>query len=121
MITIADWFIPLVTLVLSGGFIGSIVAGIKNKDDDKQRLIDQLQEDREWYQEQFKERDVKIEILSGKISEMERNHIDVIHQNRLLEMDLVSERKNNAYLSKEIEALKRTIADLEKKIKILQG
>ena len=110
----------LVVTLLGGTFLGNWVSGKKNANDDKQELINQLQEERTWTSEQLKERDKKIDDLWEKFRQLEKDNNAILHEKRELEFELRKEQKEKEQALQENERLKGRIEKLEERVEELE-
>lgn len=110
----------LVITLLGGTFLGNWVSGKKNANDDKQELINQLQEERTWTSEQLKERDKKIDDLWEKFRQLEKDNNAILHEKRELEFELRKEQKEKEQALQENERLKGRIEKLEERVEELE-
>ena len=95
--------ISLLGVLLGGGFAGHWIAGKKNTNDDKQEIINQLQEERLYFSEQLKLRDAKIDELYDKFREVEKS-INKVHQEKAqIEWELEKQIATNLLLAQEKE------------------
>ena len=118
-----NWVGQLTSLVLTllgGTFLGNWVSGKKNANDDKQELINQLQEERTWTSEQLKERDKKIDDLWEKFRQLEKDNSAILHEKRELELDLRKEKLEKEQALQENERLKDRINKLEERVEELE-
>lgn len=118
-----NWVGQLTSLVLTllgGTFLGNWVSGKKNANDDKQELINQLQEERTWTSEQLKERDKKIDDLWEKFRQLEKDNNAILHEKRELEFELRKEQKEKEQALQENERLKGRIEKLEERVEELE-
>lgn len=106
----------LVVTLLGGTFLGNWVSGKKNANDDKQELINQLQEERAWTNEQLKERDKKIDDLWEKFRLLEKDNNAVLHEKWELEFDLRRETKEKELVIQENKRLQERIGKLEDRV-----
>lgn len=110
----------LVVTLLGGTFLGNWVSGKKNANDDKQELINQLQEERAWTNNQLKERDKKIDDLWEKFRQLEKDNSAILHEKRELEFELRKEQKEKEQALQENERLKGRIEKLEERVEELE-
>lgn len=103
--------ISLLGVLLGGGFAGHWIAGKKNTNDDKQEIINQLQEERAYFSEQLRIRDVKIDELYEKFRELEKSNNKVHQEKAQVEWELEKQIATNVLLAKEKEAV-----ELEKEL-----
>lgn len=118
-----NWVGQLTSLVLTllgGTFLGNWVSGKKNANDDKQELINQLQEERAWTSDQLKERDKKIDDLWEKFRQLEKDNSAILHEKRELEFELRKEQKEKEQALQENERLKGRIEKLEERVEELE-
>ena len=107
-------------VLLGGGFAGHWIAGKKNTNDDKQEIINQLQEERVYFSEQLKIRDVKIDELYEKFRELEKNN-NAIHQEKAqVEWELEKQIANNLILTQEKEIIEEEKNQLLSRVKHLE-
>ena len=112
--------ISLLGVLLGGGFAGHWIAGKKNTNDDKQEIINQLQEERVYFSEQLKIRDVKIDELYEKFRELEKNN-NAIHQEKAqVEWELEKQIANNLILTQEKEIIEEEKNQLLSRVKHLE-
>lgn len=119
--------ITLVGTLVGGGLLGHIVANSKHKNDDKQEIINQLQEDRKYYSEELEKRDIKINELYERFRELEQTLIEVTREKVQAEWERDRVQVNNELLIQEKDALivenkqlKIRIDDLEKRVEELE-
>ena len=119
--------LTLVGTLVGGGLLGNLVANSKNKHDDKQEIINQLQEDRKYYSEELEKRDVKINALYDRFRELEQNLINVTREKVQAEWERDREQAKNEVLTREKDALivenkqlKIRVDDLETRVEELE-
>lgn len=113
--------ISLLGVLLGGGFAGHWIAGKKNVNDDKQEIINQLQEERVYFSEQLKIRDVKIDELYEKFRKLEMDN-NVVHQEKAqVEWELEKQIKSNLLLIQEKEIIEEEKKELLKRINRLEN
>ena len=125
--TMIEQLLTLVGTLVGGGLLGHVVASSKNKHDDKQEIINQLQEDRKYYSEELEKRDVKINELYDRFRELEQNLIQVTREKVQAEWERDKELAKNESLTREKEALivenkqlKIRVDDLETRVEELE-
>ena len=119
--------LTLVGTLVGGGLLGNLVANSKNKHDDKQEIINQLQEDRKYYSEELEKRDVKINALYDRFRELEQSLINVTREKAQAEWERDREQAKNEILIREKDALivenkqlKIRVDDLETRVEELE-
>ena len=119
--------LTLVGTLVGGGLLGNLVANSKHKNDDKQEIINQLQEDRKYYSEELEKRDVKINALYDRFRELEQNLINVTREKVQAEWERDREQAKNEVLTREKDALivenkqlKIRVDDLETRVEELE-
>ena len=107
--------------------LGHVVANSKHKNDDKQEIINQLQEDRKYYSEELEKRDVKINELYDRFRELEQSLINVTREKVQAEWERDRELAKNEVLIREKDALiveneqlKNRVDDLENRVEELE-
>ena len=122
-----EQLLTLVGTLVGGGLLGNLVANSKNKHDDKQEIINQLQEDRKYYSEELEKRDVKINELYDRFRELEKNLIQVTREKVQAEWERDQEQAKNEVLTREKDALivenkqlKIRVDDLENRVEELE-
>ena len=122
-----EQLITLVGTLVGGGLLGHVVANSKNKHDDKQEIINQLQEDRKYYSEELEKRDVKINELYDRFRKLEENLIQVTREKAQAEWERDREQAKNEVLTREKDALivenkqlKIRVDDLETRVEELE-
>ena len=106
----------LIGVLLGGGLAGHWIAGKKNINDDKQEIINQLQEERAYFSEQLKIRDVKIDELYEKFRDLEMNNNKVHQEKAQVEWELDKTIEENKLLRQEKELLQVRIDLLERRV-----
>ena len=119
--------LTLAGTLVGGGLLGNLVANSKHKNDDKQEIINQLQEDRKYYSEELEKRDVKINALYDRFRELEQNLINVTREKVQAEWERDREQAKNEVLTREKDALivenkqlKNRVDDLENRVEELE-
>lgn len=113
--------ISLLGVLLGGGFAGHWIAGKKNVNDDKQEIINQLQEERVYFSEQLKIRDIKIDELYEKFRRLEMDN-NVVHQEKArVEWELEKQIESNLLLIQEKEIIEDEKKELLKRINRLEN
>lgn len=124
MITIKDdyWgqILSLLGTLVGGGFIGNVIAGKKDKKNNEQTFIDQLQEERAYTDTQLKERDTKINELYGLYHKSEERNRNLSNENSSLKWQLDKETAIKEQLQIENDELKDKIDHLEKRVDELE-
>ena len=122
-----EQLLTLVGTLVGGGLLGHVVANSKNKHDDKQEIINQLQEDRKYYSEELEKRDVKINALYYRFRELEQSLINVTREKAQAEWERDREQAKNEELTREKDALiveneqsKTRVDDLETRVEELE-
>ena len=122
-----EQLLTLVGTLVGGGLLGNLVANSKNKHDDKQEIINQLQEDRKYYSEELEKRDVKINALYDRFRELEQSLINVTREKAQAEWERDREQAKNEILTREKDALivenkqlKIRVDDLENRVEELE-
>ena len=122
-----EQIITLVGTLVGGGLLGHVVANSKHKNDDKQEIINQLQEDRKYYSEELEKRDIKINELYERFRELEQTLIEVTREKVQAEWERDRAQVNNELLIREKDALivenkqlKIRIDDLENRVEELE-
>ena len=125
--TMIEQILTLVATLVGGGLLGNLVANSKHKNDDKQEIINQLQEDRKYYSEELEKRDVKINELYDRFRELEQNLIQVTREKVQAEWERDRELAKNELLIQEKNALiaenkklKDRVDDLEQRVEELE-
>lgn len=106
----------LIGVLLGGGLAGHWIAGKKNTNDDKQEIINQLQEERAYFSEQLKIRDIKIDELYEKFRDLEMNNNKVHQEKAQVEWELNKKIEENKLLRQEKELLQVRIDLLEQRV-----
>lgn len=109
--------LTLITTLVGGTFLANVVANRKNVLDDKQKIIDQLQEEREHFSEELKVRDVKIDELYILIRDMEQRNLEIIKEKHAVEWERDRLLEENSLLKKHILNLEQRVSHLEKEEK----
>lgn len=119
--------ITLVGTLVGGGLLGHVVANNKHRNDDKQEIINQLQEDRKYYSDELEKRDVKINELYDRFRELEQSLIQVTREKVQAEWERDREQAKNEVLIREKDALivenkrlKIRVDDLETRVEELE-
>ena len=112
--TMIEQLLTLVGTLVGGGLLGHVVANSKNKHDDKQEIINQLQEDRKYYSEELEKRDVKINELYDRFRKLEQDLIQVTQEKVQAEWERDQEQAKNELLIRE----KNALIDENKRLKI---
>lgn len=108
-------------VLLGGGFAGHWIAGKKNINDDKQEIINQLQEERVYFSEQLKIRDIKIDELYEKFRRLEMDN-NIVHQEKArVEWELEKQIESNLLLIQEKEIIEEEKKELLKRINRLEN
>ena len=122
-----EQLLTLVGTLVGGGLLGHVVANSKNKHDDKQEIINQLQEDRKYYSDELEKRDVKINELYDRFRKLEENLIQVTREKAQAEWERDREQAKNEVLTRENDALivenkrlKIRVDDLEDRVEELE-
>ena len=122
-----EQLLTLAGTLVGGGLLGHVVANSKHKNDDKQEIINQLQEDRKYYSEELEKRDVKINALYDRFRELEQNLINVTREKVQAEWERDRELAKNEALTREKDALiveneqlKIRVDDLETRVEELE-
>ena len=108
--------VSLIGVLLGGGLAGHWIAGKKNINDDKQEIINQLQEERAYFSEQLKIRDIKIDELYEKFRDLEMNNNKVHQEKAQVEWELDKTLEENKILKQEKELLQVRIGLLERRV-----
>ena len=112
--------VSLLGVLLGGGFAGHWIAGKKNTNDDKQEIINQLQEERLYFSEQLKIRDVKIDELYEKFRELESNNNAVHQEKARVEWELEKQIATNLILTQEKEVIEEEKNQLLSRVRHLE-
>lgn len=107
----------LITTIVGGTFLANVVANRKNGLDDKQKIIDQLQEERIHFSEELKIRDAKIDELYGLIRDIEQRNLDIIKEKHAVEWERDRLLEENGLLKTTIQNLEQRVSHLEKEEK----
>ena len=125
--TMIEQLLTLVGTLVGGGLLGHVVANSKHKNDDKQEIINQLQEDRKYYSEELEKRDVKINELYDRFRILEQDLIQVTREKVQAEWERDRELVKNEILIREKDALiveneqlKGRVDDLEARVEELE-
>lgn len=106
--------------LLGGGFIGNLIAGKKDKKNNEQTFIDQLQEERAYTNSELKERDKKINDLYNLYYKSEERNRELTNENSSLKWQLEREKVLKEQLQIENDGLKDKIDHLEKRVDELE-
>lgn len=120
--------LTLIGTVLGGTFIANLVANRKYTHDDKQEIINQLQEERTYYAAQIQEertlyadqqriRDSKIDELYDLYREMETRNREIIQEKMGVEWERDRLRLENDDLKRQVTSLEQRVTDLEREEK----
>lgn len=124
MIIIKDEYLgqilSLAGTLLGGGFIGNLIAGKKDKKNNEQTFIDQLQEERAYTNSELKERDKKINDLYNLYHKSEDRNRELFNENSSLKWQLDREKVLKEQLQIENDGLKDKIDHLEKRVDELE-
>lgn len=124
MIIIKDEYwgqiLSLMGTLLGGGFIGNLIAGKKDKKNNEQTFIDQLQEERVYTNSELKERDKKINDLYNLYYKSEDRNRELTNENSSLKWQLEREKVLKEQLQTENDGLKDKIDHLEKRVDELE-
>ena len=122
-----EQIMSFIGIVLGGSWLTVIVANRKNKHDDKQEIINQLQEERAYFTEQLRQRDVRIDEIYALFREMdEKNRILVQEKMQAewaLEMsksEITSLLMKNQELTEESQELRIKVQELEERVTELE-
>lgn len=107
----------LISTLVGGTFLANVVANRKNVLDDKQKIIDQLQEEREHFSAELKVRDVKIDELYLLIRDMEQRNLEILKEKHEVEWERDRLLEENSLLKKTILNLEQRVSHLEKEEK----
>ena len=107
----------LISTIVGGTFLANVVANRKNVLDDKQKIIDQLQEEREHFSAELKVRDVKIDELYLLIRDMEQRNLEILKEKHEVEWERDRLLEENSLLKKTILNLEQRVSHLEKEEK----
>lgn len=105
---------------MGGGFIGNLIAGKKDKKNNEQTFIDQLQEERAYTNSELKERDKKINDLYNLYYKSEERNRELTNENSSLKWQLEREKVLKEQLQIENDGLKDKIDHLEKRVDELE-
>lgn len=122
-----EQIMSFIGIVLGGSWLTVIVANRKNKHDDKQEIINQLQEERAYFTEQLRQRDVRIDEVYALFREMDEKN-RVLAQEKMqaewaLEMsksEITSLLMKNQELTKEYQELTEESQELRGKVQELE-
>lgn len=124
---IVEQLISLIGIVLGGSWLTVIVANRKNKQDDKQEIINQLQEERVYFAEQLRQRDVRIDEVYVLFREMDEKNRILVQEKMQAEWELgLAKRENvelvikNQTLIQEAIELKNSVSELEQRVTELE-
>lgn len=109
--------IELVPIGVLTALVGHYLSNKKDKRMDAQQLVDQIQEERNWTQQQLKERDNEIQSLRNELIELRKMVNEALHDKKTLQWELDKQIKENEYLQKEVERLARVIDFLKLTLK----
>lgn len=109
--------LTLIGTVLGGTFIANLVANRKYTHDDKQEIINQLQEERTYYADQQRIRDSKIDELYDLYREMEARNREILQEKMNIEWERDQLRLENDDLKLQVINLEQRVTDLEKEEK----
>lgn len=119
--------LSLIGMLLGGTLLANIVANRKNNHDDKQEIINQLQEERQYFSEQLKERDIKIDELYGLVRGIETRNQELVQQKLKVEWELELSKSEvtsllikNQELTEESQELRVKVQELEKRVTELE-
>ncbi|MER2293973.1 MAG: hypothetical protein ABS913_01485 [Desemzia incerta] len=112
--------LSLMGTLLGGGFIGNLIAGKKDKKNNEQTFIDQLQEERVYTNSELKERDKKINDLYNLYYKSEDRNRELTNENSSLKWQLEREKVLKEQLQTENDGLKDKIDHLEKRVDELE-
>lgn len=107
----------LISTIVGGTFLANVVANRKNVLDDKQKIIDQLQEEREHFSEELKVRDVKIDELYVLIRDIEQRNLEILKEKHAVEWERDKLLAENSLLKTTIQNLEQRVSHLEKEEK----
>lgn len=124
---IVEQLISLIGIVLGGSWLTVIVANRKNKHDDKQEIINQLQEERLYFAEQLRQRDVRIDEVYVLFREMDEKNRILAQEKMQAEWELgLAKQENvelvikNQTLIEEAIELKNSVSELEQRVTELE-
>lgn len=109
--------LTLIGTVLGGTFIANLVANRKYTHDDKQEIINQLQEERAYYADQQRIRDSKIDELYVLYREMEARNREILQEKMSVEWERDRLRLENDDLKRQVTSLEQRVTDLEREEK----
>lgn len=127
IIGMIDDLLSLIGILSGGTILANIVANRKNTQDDKQEIINQLQEERQYFSDQLKERDVKIEELYSLVRGVETRNQELVQQKLRVEWELELSKSEitsllmqNQELTEESQELRGKVQELEKRVTELE-
>ena len=127
IIGMMDDLLSLIGILSGGTILANIVANRKNNQDDKQEIINQLQEERLYFSEQLKERDVKINELYELVRGVETRNQELVQQKLKVEWELELSKSEvssllmqNQELTEESQELRGKVQELEKRVTELE-
>lgn len=127
IIGMMDDLLSLIGILSGGTILANIVANRKNNQDDKQEIINQLQEERKYFSDQLKERDIKIEELYGLVRGVETRNQELVQQKLKVEWELELSKSEvtsllmqNQELTEESQELRGKVQELEKRVTELE-
>ena len=109
--------LTLISTIVGGTFLANLVANRKNVLDDKQKIIDQLQEERAHFSEELKIRDIKIDELYVLIRDMEQRNLEILKEKHAVEWERDKLLEENSLLKTTILNLEQRVSHLEKEEK----
>ena len=122
-----DDLLSLIGILSGGTILANIVANRKNNQDDKQEIINQLQEERLYFSDQLKERDVKINELYELVRGVETRNQELVQQKLKVEWELELSKSEitsllmqNQELTEESQELRGKVQELEKRVTELE-
>ena len=107
----------LISTIVGGTFLANVVANRKNGLDDKQKIIDQLQEERIHFSEELKARDIKIDELYVLIRDIEERNLEILKAKYTVEWERDKLLEENGLLKTTILNLEQRVSHLEKEEK----
>lgn len=107
----------LISTIIGGTFLANVVANRKNLLDDKQKIIDQLQEERAHFSAELKVRDIKIDELYVLIRDMEERNLEILKEKHAVEWERDKLLEENGLLKTTILNLEQRVSHLEKEEK----
>lgn len=127
IIGMMDDLLSLIGILSGGTILANIVANRKNNQDDKQEIINQLQEERLYFSDQLKERDVKINELYELVRGVETRNQELVQQKLKVEWELELSKSEitsllmqNQELTEESQELRGKVQELEKRVTELE-